>query len=286
MRISIDTFPLNELSFLPTLQITPGRTLSVNFTKMQCQAHSNPGTTYQYSQSRLKILIDSHSPRWILSKHKPKSTRASDGQVKRVELEKVGWQWMSKAALSFPFGAKAECGRSDTKERSTSDEGIRFNSRIVQRQNRGVFWWIFHVDDEYEKECGIELGEDSLPSAEMSVLPCANTLDEPLNALTVEITSFWSLLRKEDGGWLSYPPGDSLPPGFSNLCHVACFDLPSHDGNCVADLHVGPPGKPTEQVLVMHAQSNIVPRSTVLMQGGKDAHEEGTRLINVGSQLL
>ncbi|KAJ2932718.1 hypothetical protein H1R20_g4372, partial [Candolleomyces eurysporus] len=280
--------PLQKLQLTGgfNFQVTPGCTATVDFTKMQCQAHSNPGVSYRYSQSYLKILIDSYSPRWRLSKHKPKSTRASDGQVKRIVSEKSVWQQALKAGLSLiPFGAplKAEGGLSRTSERLTSNEAVRFGSRIIQRHNLGVFWWSFHVDDEYERDCGIELGEDTLPSAEMSVLPSANSPNEPLDKLTVEITSFWSLLRKESGGWLSYTPGDSLPPGFSNLCQVICIDLPPSDGNYVSEMHVGAPGKPS-QVSTVHSQSAITPTEAVLMFSGGAQSVDG--LVDDGKRLV
>ncbi|RXW21090.1 hypothetical protein EST38_g4774 [Candolleomyces aberdarensis] len=267
-------------------QVTPGRTSSVDFTKMQCQAHSNAGTSYRYSQSHLKVLIDSYSPRWRLSKHKPKSTRAAESQFKRIVANKTTWQQALKVGLSLiPFGApvKAEGSISRTKEHSTSNEAVRFSSRIIQRQNLGVFWWSFQVDDEYETDCGIELGEDNLPSAEMSVLPSANSPNQPLDELTVEITSFWSLLRKKSGGWFSYAPGESLPPGFSNLCQVISIDLPPGDGNYVSETQHGAPGKPS-QVSTVHSQCAISPTAAVLMFGGGVQEVDG--LVDAGRRLV
>ncbi|RXW11198.1 hypothetical protein EST38_g14657, partial [Candolleomyces aberdarensis] len=245
-------------------QLTPGRTSSVDFTRMQCQAHKKSNASYEYSQNYLKILIDSYSPRWSLEKHKPKSTRASDGQVKRVESTKIAWQQTLKGV--FTLVPKAEYGLGHTGERATSDEAIRFTSRIIQRQNRGVFWWNFHIDDEYETDGGVELKEDSLPSAEMSALPSQNPPNQPLDKLTVEITSFWSLLKKGSGGWFFYAPEDSLPPGFSNLCQV------------------GAPGT-SSQVSIIHSQSAISPTAAVLMVGGGGAQEVDD-LVNAGQRLV
>ncbi|RXW20439.1 hypothetical protein EST38_g5426 [Candolleomyces aberdarensis] len=227
-------------------QLTPGRTSSVEFTRMQCQAHKKSNAPYEYSQNYLKILIDSHSPQWSLEKHKPKSTRASDGQVKHVESTKTTWQQTLKGVFTLMPKAEYSVGR--TGERAMSDEAVRFTSRIIQRQNRGVFWWTFHVDDEYETDCGVDLKEDSLPFAEISRLPSQNSPDQPLDKLTVEITSFWSLLKKGSGGWFSYAPGNPLPPGFSNLCQV------------------GAPGT-SSQASIIHSQSAISPTAAVLMVG-------------------
>jgi hypothetical protein len=234
----------------------------------------------------LKILIDSYSPRWILDDHKPESTRASDGQVKQTESEKTGWQQAVKAGLSLiPFGApiKAEGSLSHTAERLTMNEAIRFNSRVIHRQHLGVFWWSFCIDDEHEKECGIVLAKDSLPSAKMSVLPSDCPQTQPLDKLSVEITSFWSLFRKGGRGWLSFTPGDTLPPGFSNLCQVISIDLPPGDGNYVSELQVGAPGKP-EQEPNVHCRSAITPTEAVLMFGGGVQSVDG--LVNTSKRLV
>jgi hypothetical protein len=181
---------------------------------------------------------------------------------------------------------KAEGSLSHTSERLTSDEAICFSSRILQQEDEGVFWWRFYVDDEHEKDCGIELAEDSLPSAEMYVLPSSSAPNQPLDELTVEVTSFWSLLGKGGGGWFPYTPGDNLPSGFSNLCQVISIDLASSDGsdgNYVAEVQVGAPGKPP-QALTVHSQSAITPNVTVLrFNGGIQGVD---RLVDAGRRLV
>jgi hypothetical protein len=128
------------------------------------------------------------------------------------------------------------------------NEAVRFNSRIIQQQHKGVFWWSFHVDDEHEAECGVQLAEDSLPSAKMSVLPSDSPqLTQPLDKLSVEILSFWSLLGKGGRGWLSYTPGNTLPPGYSNLCQVISIDLPPSNGSYVSKLQVRAPENSNQQ---------------------------------------
>ncbi|KAJ2934628.1 hypothetical protein H1R20_g2458, partial [Candolleomyces eurysporus] len=250
-------------------KVTPGRTSSVDFTKMRCQALSNPNAGYRYSQRHLKVLIDSYSHEWDLLKHKPKSTLASDGQVKQNKSKKIGWQLMSKIAFSFPFKGTAEFGRTTTGEDSTSDESIRFKSRIIQQEDQGVFWWTFHVDDEHAKERGIELGEDHLPSAEMSVSQASGcTPNHSLDKMSVEIASFWSLLGKGNEEWISYGPQDPLPTWYSNICQVVSIDLPPGDAKHGAELHVGPES-PTEQMPIILSPTATPPKLAVLTNGGK-----------------
>jgi hypothetical protein len=205
--------------------------------------------------------------------------------VKHTDADKNSWQQSVKAGLSFiPFGGlKAEGSLGHTGEHSTSNETIRFNSRIIQQEDEGVFWWRFYVDDEHEKDIGIELGEDSLPSADMYVLPSASPPTQPLDKLTVEIISFWSLLGKESGGWLSYTRGKTLPPGFSNICQVISIDLPPGDGNYVSSISVGDPGNP-QQVPTVYSESGITPTAAVLMFGGgaeKSVEGLSKRLLGV-----
>ncbi|KAJ2932722.1 hypothetical protein H1R20_g4376, partial [Candolleomyces eurysporus] len=241
---------------------------------MRCQALSNPSAAYRYSQRHLKILIDSYSHEWDLFKHKPKSTPASDGQVKQNKSEKTGQQMMSKVGFSFPFKGTAEFSRTTTGEDSTSDESIRFKSRIIQQEDQGVFWWTFHVDDEHAKELGIELGEDHLPSAEMSVLQAsAGTPNQSLDRMSVEIASFWSLLGKGNGKWISYSQQDPPPTWYSNICQVVSIDLPPGDAKHAAELHVQP-DTPTQQISIPLPPSSITPEMAVMTNGGEGQEEE------------
>ncbi|KAJ2934748.1 hypothetical protein H1R20_g2336, partial [Candolleomyces eurysporus] len=276
-------------------ELTPGRSLHLEFTKMQCQSHSIADVSYRYFQSHLKILIDTYNPRWRLSNHKPKSTRATDGQVKSIETEKTGWQQALKAGLSvFPFGVNVKVEGTHIGEHARANEVIYYSSRIIQRQNLRMLWWSFHVDDPNEKDCGVELTESALPSAEISVLSSgsSHSPNPTLDKLTVEITSFWSLLKKGRGGeWFSFALGKSLPPGLSNLCQVICFDLPPHDGHYISETHVGaraaqedPREPPPPPVSTIHCQSVISPFDGVLMLGGVQESMDG--LANAGRRLV
>lgn len=238
---------------------------------MQCQAHRDPEATCQYTQSRLKVLLDGHDPRWRLVEVRPKSTLASDGHVKRTETDKSVLQQAMKLAIKLnPFSSGANLEATRTKERSTANEVIINKSRIIQKQGLGTVWWDFHVDDEYAVETGLGLAEGTLPFVDMDFMRDRKSSNLAPHRLTVEISSFWSLIRNNGlSAWLTYDAGGSLPPAFSNLCQVVCWDLlPTLDdnGNYVATINVGASSKPLEK-LTVHCENAIEASAAVPLRG-------------------
>ena len=82
---------------------------------------------------------------------------------------------------------------SQTNETSSSAEVKKFTSRITQFDRRGVVLWGFSIDDPYERERGVGLNEDTLPSVEFEFLG-DGAPPPPPELFRVEVTSCWSLI--------------------------------------------------------------------------------------------
>jgi hypothetical protein len=126
---------------------------------------------------------------------KPFATRAEDGETKEINGSKKTLAATIGGSVAGIFGITTAAGKltaTRAKETSWSAEVRKFNSRITQFDSRGVVLWGFSVDDPYERERGIRLDDDSLPSAELEFFGDGDPPPPP-EFLHIEVTSCWSL---------------------------------------------------------------------------------------------
>ena len=133
---------------------------------------------------------------------------------------------------------------SRTNETSSSAEVKKFTSRITQFDRRGVVLWGFSIDDPYERERGVGLNEDTLPSVEFEFLG-DGAPPPPPELFRIEVTSCWSLIsgsKRRAPSWFSQP-GRPKAPSHSVLCQVVVLEIPtrrlSESSEYVATLDVG-----------------------------------------------
>ncbi|KAJ2926130.1 hypothetical protein H1R20_g10972, partial [Candolleomyces eurysporus] len=198
---------------------TPKDSAGVQFTELFCEAPPAFSQDSPYSQSFLKVRIDTGDLRWrIEDSILPKSTRTAEGSEKRVDTSKKTWNWVAKTLLSVSlFGSSASAETAYDRERSNMSERACFRDRIQLHRHRGACEWLYHIEDENIKLQGVDLDKSNLPQVEFGY---RKSPDPEKSQLKVDILSIWSLqnpLFSES----------KVPRRYSNLCQAVSFDLAS-----------------------------------------------------------
>jgi len=115
-----------------------------------------------------------------------------------------------------------------TSEAASSSEQKRFNSRITEQSMLGLAWWGFNIDDPHEREEGIEMSNETLPSAEFEFLGNSDAPSSLPEHLNIEVASYWSIITSSghDLTWLKTLLASKT--GYSNLCQVVTMAVPSN----------------------------------------------------------
>jgi hypothetical protein len=159
---------------------------------------------------------------------KPFSTRAADKEIKETNGSKNVFGATMGGSLAGIFGGKFT--GTWNKETSWTGEVKKFNSRITKFSSRGFVSWGFSIDDPHERERGILLDEEILPSVEFEFLG-DDVPSAPPEFLRVEVKSCWSLISNAKGwvpNWLNQlgePMSNS--PSHSVLCQVVVLEIPT-----------------------------------------------------------
>ncbi|RXW22722.1 hypothetical protein EST38_g3146 [Candolleomyces aberdarensis] len=201
---------------------TPKESAGVQFTTLICEVPSASSRDHPYSQSFLKVRIDTGDLRWrIEDSILPKSTRAAEGSEERVDTFTKALNWVAKSLLSVNF-----LSSSASVEAAYGRERSNMSDRIQLRRHRGVCEWLYHVDDENMKPRGIDLDESKLPQVDFGY---RKSDDPEKNQLKVDISSIWSLQNPLSSE-------SKVAHRYSNLCQAVSFDLASVqvDDDCVA----------------------------------------------------
>jgi hypothetical protein len=207
---------------------------------------------------------------------KPLSTRGVDKETKEINGNKNTLAATIGGSLAGTFGAKL--AGTWTKETSWSGEVKKFNSRITEFDSRGFVSWGFSIDDPHQRERGILLEEDILPSVGFEFLG-DDVPPPPPESLRVEVKSCWSLVSNAKGwvpNWLG--PSASKAPSYSVLCQVVVLDIPTREllepSKYVATLDV----KAIDQVDVkLPGSIKVIP--TIRRRPDMDPEHAGKRVL-------
>ena len=108
--------------------------------------------------------------------HQPRPSKAADGQIKVTSGKKMTYTG------TVGTGAAHE---------AANGEVTYIISQIKQHHRDGSVWWHYCYDDENDKNGGLRLDENTLPSAEFRLLPKSPDPIPP--AMNISVGSFWSL---------------------------------------------------------------------------------------------
>jgi hypothetical protein len=185
-----------------------------------------------YELGHLFVAIDTTTRLTEIRAKKPLSTRAVDRETKETNGSKNTLAATIGGTLSGILGGKLT--GTWAKETSWSDEVKKFKSRITKFSSRGLVWWGFSIDDPNQRERGILLEEEFLPSVEFEFLGDGDPPPPP-EFLRVEVKSCWSLKSNAEGWvpkWLDSRAGQSTSlkvPSHSVLCQVVVLEIPTYD---------------------------------------------------------
>jgi hypothetical protein len=151
-------------------------------------------------------------------------------------------------------------------ETSSGSEQKQFTSRITEDGTRGVAWWGFNIDDPFEREGGIRLHDETLPSAKFefrgNTKAPAPSLPEFVHA---EVASYWSILTggDHDVSWLDTILKRAPTAGlYSNLCQVVVLKIPSQLSESsfyCATLHIDSAGMQIDESLPANEPVKVNP---------------------------
>ncbi|KAJ7575342.1 hypothetical protein C8J56DRAFT_1032569 [Mycena floridula] len=179
-----------------------------------------------YQQYLSHITIDSQcgNDAYTMNR-KPRYTPAASAEVKETTSKEISRVGQFTAAVKSLLGVPSlefTGSTSMTLKTSLASERLKKGSRITQRDFGGHISWLFAVDDEHEKQYGLEITEENLPSVDFRLLPDVhNPVTLPATART-EVASYWQL---------PFPlKSQSEAPHlcFQNLCLVVALQLPSN----------------------------------------------------------
>ena len=247
VQVSILQFSGNTI--LQKIQAIPGqlkpKQLSkshLEFRKLNFHGGASGGPAYE--QVHVHVEIDVKDENTTINVLQPLKTPAYDQQTKETRGNRVTAGGTVAGSLGFlkPTGM-VSVSVSGSKEVSFITEGTKNNSRITVDESSagGVVAWGFCVDDENERQAGIEFGSQrALPSVDFEFF---GELDGgPLPPIPehfeVGVKSCWSLLSGRDGyttsDWFSWFKGlgpgmaASKVPLYSNLCQAIILEVPSN----------------------------------------------------------
>ncbi|RXW22527.1 hypothetical protein EST38_g3311 [Candolleomyces aberdarensis] len=220
----------------------PKKTVKVQFKQMKCQTYCVPGL-FQFSQTLLKILVDTEDPLWGYEEVQPRTQRSLIPRGKRSRTktpDKTAVQRAYELLMAYnPFKVGS------TGQSTVPTERFYPNERILLTEGRGRYEWLYNINDwKPLPQDTVDLVELDLPLVELKYFPYGH---EKPHQLTVEVSSVWSL-NQDPKHWSPSLIGDCLTaPGYSNLCQHVFFDLSSEDlgdGTHAATLNVSgyPPG--------------------------------------------
>ena len=175
-----------------------------------------------YRQFQLDVCIDAKEKRTWITKIRPGTTSKYNPESKVSQTSKKAWSAVASASLSIvkPLGTFAASG-SRTGEQSTATEKTSLVSRIIQSDIGPNISWSFHIGNSFDQETGFTLSPEKLPRAHFVFQ--GKTPVPPPNHLTLEISTYWSVLSPHGGSiWLILEG----TPSFSNLCEIITLDLP------------------------------------------------------------
>jgi hypothetical protein len=127
--------------------------------------------------------------------------------------------------LTGPTGTVAFAQAS---EASDAEEVIHIRSRIRQYHRDGLVWWYYDVDDANDKNGGLRLNENTLPSTSFHLL--GNSPDPMPSVMQISVGSFWSLQSStKSNSFLSlfHPQSPPCFPRHMNLYERILLEIPS-----------------------------------------------------------
>ena len=206
----------------------------MEFQKLKFQGRQTTNST-GYELDHIRVAINSTETLTETHVKKPLGTRAADKETLQVNASKNIWATAIGGSLGGILGViPTAAGRfsvTRTQETASSAEMRKFNSRITQHESRGVAEWGFSIDDENERQGGIVLSEDNLPSVVFEFI--AENMPPPPEFFRVEVRSCWSLGSCHNGQpprWLRQPTqstSTSKVPAHSVLCQVIVLEIPT-----------------------------------------------------------
>jgi hypothetical protein len=200
----------------------------VEFLKLSFQGRQfTSERNISYTQHFVRVAMDTTHAATQISVDKPHRSRATADHLIEGHSQEVGWMGQIGGSIKGILGLptlEATAATARTTKTTSCSQVTRYSSRITQHDCLGVAWWGFSVEDAYDKENGIEMVKDHLPTVDFEFLAEDGLAPAP-QYIDVEVASYWTLGR----GLTSIIPGKrpNLPP-YSNLCQVAVVKLPSN----------------------------------------------------------
>lgn len=171
-------------------------------------------------------------PRTMDSSSESQPVQENLNRSNRAPLSMLNALKLLMTVKSSQAATNSEVSRS--KELSLAAELVDFKDRVFLEERPGSRAWTYHVDDEAARERGIELSASYLPMVELEYSP--DNEQTSSSQLTVEVSSFWSLVPPQSGSNQFLDTARLALPGFSNLCQDIWLDLAAAKGD---DRHSG-----------------------------------------------
>ena len=246
LKIMVNTFLKAYLSMITNLHLWPKvrspqarprdnfGTCQIDFTKLKFGSKRSTKNA-AYEQYHVRVTVDTQEQDADVRIIKPLRTPAFDNEVKGISGSKTNWTAAIGGTIGGIFGAIPTVTGTLTATRagevSSSSEQKQFTSRITEDGMRGVAWWGFNIDDPFEREGGIRMRDETLPSAKFEFLGNTKVPAPSLPEFVhVEVASYWSILTGDgrDVSWLNTILKSAPKSGlYSNLCQVVVLKIPS-----------------------------------------------------------
>lgn len=195
----------------------------LQFSKLRFHGHTINGQGPLYKQFFVRTAVDTRHPATNVLIANPPSSLATSPQMIETRNKETSWVGQITGSVSSMLGITIGHTRKTGKTRQIT----KHQSRVTKRESRGVVWWDYCIDDEYQQEFGLDMTVEMLPEVEFEFLRedyC--DFAKPPELLDVEVASYWTQRQGSEVKQNTITAAqDSV--AFANFCQIAVIRVPS-----------------------------------------------------------